>query len=65
MAEKPSFIEVQKSLAGVDYPADREQLIEHARQHGAEEGIVSALEKIPDRTYDGPNTVSKAVAEVS
>ena len=56
------FIKVQKFLSGVDYPADKSQLIEHARAQGADEDSMRALEGIPDRSYDGPNAVSSAVA---
>jgi len=56
------FIEVQKSLAGVSYPASKEQLIQHAKDHGASADVVEALSAIPDGDYDGPNRVSSAVA---
>jgi hypothetical protein len=58
----PDFIEVQKSLSGIDYPASKQNLIEHARGQGASEGVLQALERIPDREYDGPNAVSREVA---
>jgi hypothetical protein len=38
-------------------------LVEHAKKNGADEGILEALGKIPDREYDGPNAVSKEVTE--
>ncbi len=58
----PDFIEVQKSLSGVDYPASKQSLIDHARGQGASEDILQALERIPDREYDGPNAVSEQIA---
>ena len=58
----PDFIEVQRFLSGVDYPAGKQDLVEHARSQGAGEDVVSALEAIPDREYNGPNGVSEAVA---
>lgn len=57
------FIQVQKYLAGVDYPATKEQLIEHAQGKGADRQAVRALESIPDREYEGPSGVSQAVAK--
>jgi hypothetical protein len=65
MADHPSFIEVQKSLSGMNYPASRDQLVEHAKKSGADDSIVRALGKIPDREYEGPSGVSKEVANVS
>ena len=57
------FIEVQKYLAGADYPATKEQLLEHAKRQGASKDVLEALSNIPDREYDGPNKVSSAVAK--
>jgi hypothetical protein len=57
------FIQVQKALGGISYPATKDKLIEHARGKNASKDIIDALENIPDREYEGPNEVSKAVAE--
>ena len=59
----PDFIEVQKYLSGADYPATRDQLIEHARSRGAPQDVIEALSSLPDDEYDGPNKVSSAVAK--
>ncbi len=58
----PDFIEVQRFLSGVDYPAGKQELVEHAQSQGASDDVVRALEGIPDREYNGPNAVSEAVA---
>jgi hypothetical protein len=60
---QPEFIQAQKALGGVSYPATKEQLIEHARGKNAGTDILDALQAITDREYDGPNEVSKAVAK--
>ena len=59
---KPNPIQMQKFLSGVDYPASKDELVEHARGQGADDDVLSQLESIPDRTYDGPNAVSQAYA---
>ena len=56
------FIKVQKALGGVSYPATKDQLVDHAKGKNAEKDVLDALENLPDREYDGPNEVSKAVA---
>jgi hypothetical protein len=61
MADKPNPIQLQKHLSGVDYPAKRDDLVNAARSQGADDSMVNALKSIPDREYDGPNAVSKAV----
>ena len=57
------FIEVQKALGGISYPATRDQLVKHAQGKKAGKDILDVLQNIPDREYDGPNEVSKAVAQ--
>ncbi len=59
----PDFIEAQRFLSGVDYPASKQELVEHARRQGAGDDIVRELEAIADREYDGPNAVSEEVAK--
>jgi Protein of unknown function (DUF2795) len=58
----PDFIEAQKYLSGIDYPATKGDLVERARSQDAGEDVVQALERIPDREYDGPNAVSEEIA---
>jgi hypothetical protein len=57
------FIEVQKALGGISYPATKDQLVRHAQGKNASKNIIDVLQDIPDREYDGPNEVSKAVAK--
>ena len=59
----PEFIEVQKYLSGVDYPASKDELVQHARSQNAPDDVIEALESLPDGEYDGPNRVSSAVAK--
>jgi hypothetical protein len=58
----PNPIQMQKFLAGMDYPASKDALVEHARKKGADEEVLRKLEAMPDRTYDGPNAVSAEFA---
>jgi hypothetical protein len=60
-----SFIEVQKCLSGVDYPASRDDLVKHAKGNGADDRLLDVLRRIEDREYDGPNAVSQQVAAES
>ncbi|QYC40819.1 hypothetical protein Nocox_16025 [Nonomuraea coxensis DSM 45129] len=63
MSTAPNPIQLQKHLSGVDYPASKNDLVQAARDHGADDDIVKALENMPDREYDGPNAVSQAVTK--
>ncbi|PXY23521.1 DUF2795 domain-containing protein [Prauserella sp. PE36] len=55
---QPNPIQMQKYLAGVDYPCSRDDLVEHARSKGADDDVLEHLRSLPERTYDGPNAVS-------
>jgi hypothetical protein len=54
-------IQLQKYLSGIDYPARKQDLIERARQQGADRSIVSALESLGREEFNSPNDVSEAV----
>ncbi|SNR90909.1 Protein of unknown function [Geodermatophilus saharensis] len=54
-----SPIDIQKALKGMDYPATKEQILEHAK--GGDKDVIEALQKIDDREYEGPSGVSAAV----
>jgi hypothetical protein len=58
-------IKLQKHLKGIDYPANKEKLIKHAQQHGADEQAISVLEQLPDEEYASPTKVSKAVSNMA
>jgi Protein of unknown function (DUF2795) len=57
----PSPIDIQKALSGIDYPASKDQIVQHAEKNGGDEEVVEALKKIDDREYEGPSGVSAAV----
>ena len=53
---------VEKYLAGVDYPANRQDLIKRARMNNADSDVMETLDSLPDQTYHSPIDVSKAMA---
>ncbi|EME60866.1 DUF2795 domain-containing protein [Amycolatopsis decaplanina] len=60
---KVNPIEIQKCLAGVDYPAGRDDLVRAAEGNGADEQTLDLLRKLPDRKYEGPSGVNKELAK--
>jgi hypothetical protein len=61
MAVNP--IQLQKYLSGIDYPANKRDLVERARQQGADENVVRTLENLPRDEFNSPNDVSEAVGQ--
>lgn len=62
--EKVSPKDVEKCLKGIDYPVDKKELIRHADEHGADERIHKALERMLEQTYNSPVEVNKAIGQV-
>jgi hypothetical protein len=61
---KANPIQVQKFLSGMDYPANKEELVDHAKSKGADENIMQTLEQLPDEDYETPADVSKAIGHI-
>lgn len=57
-------IQLQKHLKGVDYPTSKEDLVKHAQNQGADKQALSLLQQLPDKEYESPTDVSKAVGEI-
>jgi hypothetical protein len=55
--------QVQQYLSGVDYPATREDIVQHAERQGAEPEVLEALESLPMQRFQGPNDVSQAISQ--
>jgi hypothetical protein len=60
--DKPSPIQMQKFLGGIEYPVGRADLVRHASACGADDTLLGRLSALPDRTFDGPDAVSRAYA---
>ncbi|MER7895767.1 DUF2795 domain-containing protein [Streptomyces sp. NPDC003007] len=56
-----SPIDLQKALKGADYPASRDDLVNLAKENGAEDTLVERLADAGETQFDGPNDVQKAV----
>lgn len=58
---KISPIELQKFLRGIDFPASKEDLINHARRNRVSEEIISMLEGMRTNRFISPTDVSDAL----
>jgi hypothetical protein len=63
MADTPNPIQVQKFLGGMDYPVDKSTILSTAKDKGADDTVLQALERIPDVEYDAPTAISKAISD--
>jgi hypothetical protein len=56
--ESPS--NVQQYLAGVSYPASKDQLLDQAQRNGAPDEVVQIIEQLDDEEFGGPQAVMQA-----
>jgi hypothetical protein len=61
---KANPIEIQKHLKGIDYPASKEDIIQHAEENGINDDLRSLLEELPEDEYETPTDVSKAISQI-
>ena len=52
-------------LKGVDFPANQTDLVEHAKENGADQGVLEVLSKMPRRAYKSMADVMEAYGEGS
>jgi hypothetical protein len=69
MAEKTTArvnpIKAQKYLKGIKYPAAKQDLVKTAKSLGADELLMSFLQKLPDTPFNGPTDVTKALGQLN
>jgi hypothetical protein len=58
-------VQLQRYLKGVDYPASRDDLVRRAREHGASDDVIEALERLPATRFESPSDVSQALGKVA
>jgi hypothetical protein len=57
-------IQLQKYLKGMDYPAKKNDLLQQAKKNGADNSVSKVLDKLPEKEYETPADVSKAVGKI-
>ena len=60
---KVSASEIQKYMSGMDFPADKSDLVEHARQQDAPQEVLDVMENLPEQEYGTVADVSKGIGQ--
>ncbi|KKW47812.1 MAG: hypothetical protein UY99_C0023G0011 [Parcubacteria group bacterium GW2011_GWA1_59_11] len=68
VAEPPYYSAMSDALREfldkVNYPATKEEILDHAREEGVEDKTLAVLGQLPDRSYDTPAEILKAVGDL-
>ncbi len=62
--EKATPVQVQAFLDGVRYPIDTSGLLEEAEKNRATADVRATLERLPDRNFEDPTDISRAIGEL-
>ena len=52
--------DVQHYLRGADYPCSKDDLVEFARNNGADTMVLQTIERLPRDDFDSPADISEA-----
>lgn len=62
--DRPSPIRVQRYLGGIEYPASKQRLVEHATAKGADDDVKQLLARLPEHDYRTPAELSRALGRL-
>lgn len=57
--------DVSRYLRGIDFPADRDALIRHARRQDVDDKVLDLLDHMPNRDYGSMADVMKGISEIT
>ena len=61
---KVSAVDISHSLSGIDFPADKNNIVSYAQEHKANPDVINALQQIPERKYQNMADVERSFGEV-
>ena len=61
---KVSAAELQMYLKGINYPADKQKLVQTARSNGATQQVMEFIDRLPSQQYKSPIEVEKAFSGI-
>ncbi len=56
--------QVEKSIKGTHFPAQKEDLIQQAKENNANQDVLNVLERMPDKQFNSPVDISKAMGRM-
>lgn len=55
---------VEKYLSGMHYPAEKQKLIDCARNKNAPNDVIDLINKLPEKTYTSPIDITKEIGKI-
>lgn len=61
---KVNTVQLNKTLAEVDYPTSKHDLVKYAELKGADEKILQQFKRLPEQQYETLENVRQAMDEI-
>jgi hypothetical protein len=55
---------VLKYLGGMHYPAEKEKLIDNAKNKDASKDVLDLINRLPEKTYTSPIDITKEIGKI-
>jgi hypothetical protein len=55
---------VEKSIKGIKFPASKQDLVQQAESNNANDDVLNILENVPDKQFNSPVDISKAIGKM-
>lgn len=55
--------ELQRYLQGINYPVNKDDLVNWAKQNGAPEEVINTIQNFSEEQFGGPQDVIKSLGE--
>ncbi len=56
---KASMADVEHALKGIDFPKNKNEIIQYAQKQNASQDIIADIQELPDRTYNNAADVAQ------
>lgn len=57
--------QIVKFVKGRDFPASKQEVIDQAKQNGADDNVIGTLQNLPFETFNSPNDIVEAYGQVN
>ncbi len=64
MAEMSSS-DIERYVRGVNFPADKNELVDYARRQNAPDNVIRALDNLPNQRFNSPMDITSRMKEES
>jgi len=65
LAREINRSQIDQYFADAHFPADRQQIVDYARDHFASDDFLAVLDSIPKKIYTSPAEITQAIGELS